>query len=172
MAAPRHEPSCRVSGNTMAMYADEKLLKGSVIEPYARRKARGADKRAEGIARKREELAAVYAAQKLAVPMYLTPKTLPQPESFIPYQIKRQRGSTGRRDAVRVTTIRGSRIGRPPSAALAAAKAAGHRTYQGRPCPHGHSGLRFVIQNVCVECARLRREAAKSRRLRGGHHHG
>jgi len=156
---------------------------GNLIEPYSVRKKRSADKRAEGIAHKAAELAATYARLKLPVPMRLQPKAAQDVAlaNFIPFEIRRNRGgqpaghgtvratairgSMGRPpSAARATTIRGSRIGRPPSAALADAIAAGHRTYQGRPCPHGHSGLRRVNQNVCVECARLRQEAKR----RGG----
>jgi hypothetical protein len=150
------------------MYDDGKLLKGSYIEPYAVRRKRSADKRAESVARKAAELAGTYARLRLAVPMRLTPKPLPESKpAFIPYQIKRERGATGRRDSARATAIRGSRLGRPPSSARIRALASGQKTYQGGRCPHGHSGLRYVVQGSCVACAKLRNDAAKSRRLKG-----
>jgi hypothetical protein len=27
-------------------------------------------------------------------------------------------------------------------------------TYQGKPCKHGHSGVRYVVGNGCVECSK------------------
>lgn len=39
-------------------------------------------------------------------------------------------------------------------------------TYQGKPCIHGHSGLRWKRDNKCVECVRLRDQLrSKSRDL-------
>jgi hypothetical protein len=152
------------------MYDDGKLLKGSYIEPYAVRRKRSADKRAESVARKAAELAGTYARLRLAVPMRLQPKAA-QDEAltnFIPYQIKRNRGSTGRRDTARATAIRGGRLGRPPCKARLAAAAAGLKTYLGNPCVHRHDGRRLTSQGQCATCARLRREATKSRRLKGG----
>jgi hypothetical protein len=34
------------------------------------------------------------------------------------------------------------------------ANAAGASTYEGRPCRHGHGGLRYVASGGCVICAR------------------
>jgi hypothetical protein len=81
----------------------------------------------------------------LPVPPALIEKPPDPIPIFIPNRIKRQ-----------------GRVGRPPSRARTAATAAGRKTYVGRPCPAGHPGLRFVRQSVCVECARLCREAQKS----------
>ena len=36
----------------------------------------------------------------------------------------------------------------------AAALANGDRFYIGRPCPYGHSGLRYSAKGVCVDCAK------------------
>ena len=33
---------------------------------------------------------------------------------------------------------------------------AGHRTYAGSPCKHGHDGERYVADNKCVHCVRAR----------------
>lgn len=35
--------------------------------------------------------------------------------------------------------------------------------YQGKPCKHGHSGLRYVGSGNCVECARA---AARKQQLK------
>lgn len=34
------------------------------------------------------------------------------------------------------------------------AQIAGEKTYFGRPCPHGHNGLRITSSGYCVECHR------------------
>jgi hypothetical protein len=127
------------------------LSPSSLIEPYAERRERRAAERKISIAREAAALAATYRAVGLDVPLALLPKPEPAPEPvFIPYRVKRTHGRTGRP------------CGRPPSAARAAALAAGRRTYQGRPCRHGHPGLRYCKQSVCVRCAELRREARNS----------
>ena len=153
-----------------------------LIEPYANRRARLAPARKISIAREAAELAATYARLRLPVPMRLTPKPLPEPEVvFTPFKARRQRGATGRRDAVRATVIRGSGPrrghkatgrppGRPPNQSLAAAIRSGASTYQGRPCRYGHpAGIRYVLGgNNCVECQRARNKGAKSRRMAHG----
>jgi hypothetical protein len=99
-----------------------------LIEPWETRKARSAAARKVSIARATAELATTYLKLKLPVPPSLLPPPPPEPEAiFIPYRIKRKRRhvATGRRvgrqaaghGTVRATAIRGSRIGRPPSAA-------------------------------------------------------
>jgi hypothetical protein len=123
-----------------------------LIDPWERRKKRSAAGRKASIERKTAELIAAYARLKLPIPMRLTPLPLPEPKvAFIPYAAKRERGSTGRRDAMRATTIRGSRIGRPPSA----------KTFVGKPCKRGHSsGLRYTAPpHMCVECQKARNSA-------------
>ena len=118
---------------------------GHLIEPFSERRARRADDRKASLDRERAALRATYLAAGLPVPLALIEKPPDPIPIFIPYRIKRQ-----------------GRVGRPPSRARTAAIAAGRKTYVGRPCPAGHPGLRFVRQSVCVECARLRREAQKS----------
>lgn len=31
-------------------------------------------------------------------------------------------------------------------------------TYQGAPCAHGHSGIRYTANRLCVSCAKARRK--------------
>jgi hypothetical protein len=125
-----------------------------LIEPYAKRKARLAPARKASIAREAARLAAIYARLRLPVPMRLTPLPLPEPEPvFIPYQLKRERGATGRRDSARATAIRGSRLGRPPSSARIRALASG-RPMPARPFRIAIRGSRIV--------RRLRKVAAGS----------
>jgi hypothetical protein len=38
--------------------------------------------------------------------------------------------------------------------------AAGNKKYQGVPCKHGHSGIRFVVNADCVDCAMDRQKTA------------
>lgn len=46
------------------------------------------------------------------------------------------------------------------------AMAAGEKRYLGKPCPHGHAGLRYVSNSTCIQCAsdavyaRIERRAA------------
>ena len=40
-------------------------------------------------------------------------------------------------------------------AARKAALAAGEKTYEGQPCPHGHGATKYAKSGACVECARL-----------------
>ena len=34
------------------------------------------------------------------------------------------------------------------------ARETGKPTYQGKPCPHGHSGERYTSNRACVECSK------------------
>lgn len=34
--------------------------------------------------------------------------------------------------------------------------AAGAKFYMGQPCAHGHAGMRYVSNKMCVECAKAR----------------
>lgn len=43
----------------------------------------------------------------------------------------------------------------------ALARLAGAKTYQGRPCPHGHSGIRYTRSKECKECHRERKRYVK-----------
>jgi len=46
-----------------------------------------------------------------------------------------------------------------------AALAAGLKQYQGRPCPYGHSGLRWTSGSLCCECSRVcNREANRDKK--------
>lgn len=40
-------------------------------------------------------------------------------------------------------------------------------TYMGKPCKHGHAGLRYKKGNTCIECAKLRSRAQPRKGLRG-----
>ena len=40
------------------------------------------------------------------------------------------------------------------------AVAAGDKKYQGTPCKHGHSGIRFAVNADCVDCAMGRQKTA------------
>ena len=44
-----------------------------------------------------------------------------------------------------------------------AAKAAGQIVYQGVPCIHGHSGLRYSSSSSCVGCQKINNASSKSR---------
>src|ERR1700676_492211 len=87
----------------------------SVIEPYAERRARRAAGRKVSIGREAAALRATYLALKLPVPLALV---------------------EANPAAVVVPTVN------TPSAARAAAMAAGRKTYLGAPCKRGHCGLR------------------------------
>lgn len=39
----------------------------------------------------------------------------------------------------------------------------GQRTYQGKPCRHGHQGLRYTVNSSCVECTKARARADRQR---------
>ena len=141
-----------------------------LIEPWETRKKRSVAERKITIARETAKLAEAYQRLRLPVPMRLTPKPLPEPEvTFIPFRAERNRGRVGRAASVRAMALLGSgrgphratgrKTGRPPNAARAAAIKAGARTYVGRPCAHGHSGLRYTVQSICVECQRARKAA-------------
>ena len=41
------------------------------------------------------------------------------------------------------------------------AKVVGEKTYIGKPCPHGHSGERYVRNSDCVECRRVAKRRAE-----------
>jgi len=46
------------------------------------------------------------------------------------------------------------------------AQLAGQSTYQGKPCPHGHDGIRYACNGSCVQCNRQSyRDFAKSRTI-------
>jgi len=125
----------------------------NLIAPWHGGAEARAERRKDGIAREAAKLRAAYIAARLPVPPALIePDPLAPAPVFVPYQIKRTRGHTAT----------GGRCGRPPSAARADALKAGRKIYQGRPCRHGHPGLRYVNQSVCCECARLSREARSS----------
>lgn len=110
----------------------------SVIEPYEERRARRAAGRKVSIAREAAKLRATYLALGLPVPMLIE----------------------GEPEVVAAPKV--NRGGRPPSAARAAAMAAGRKTYLGARCSRGHSGLRYVRQSVCVACARLHQKGRKA----------
>jgi len=110
----------------------------SVIEPYEERRARRAAGRKVSIAREAAKLRATYLALGLPVPMLIE----------------------GEPEVVAAPKV--NRGGRPPSAARAAAMAAGRKTYLGARCRRGHSGLRYVRQSVCVACARLHQKGRKA----------
>jgi hypothetical protein len=136
--------------------SDDILGPTNLIAPWRGGPAARAAARKAGIAREAAKLRATYIAAGLPVPPALIePDPVAPPPPFVPFRIKRHE-ATGRSQ------------GRPPSAARADAIAAGRKTYMGRPCRHGHSGLRFCVQSICVECARLRRGARKY--LRGTWH--
>lgn len=120
-------------------------ITSSLIEPYKERRERRAFARKISIEHETVKLRAAYIALGLPVPPALAEK---KPDPTI--RSERSHAATG-----------GGR-GRPPNAARAAAMAAGRRTYMGKPCPSGHSGLRYVKQSCCVECGRLRQEARES----------
>jgi hypothetical protein len=138
-----------------------------LIEPWEKRKARYAAERKTSISREAAKLASVYRALKLPVRDELipVPDPIPTPVPFIPFRVKRREhkaaGRLRRHDPRRSHKATGRPPGRPPSAALAAARAAGEKTYMGKPCPHGHSGLRYVIQQGCVRCLQLRRKVGR-----------
>ena len=43
------------------------------------------------------------------------------------------------------------------------ARIAGDKTYQGAPCKHSHTGMRYVINADCVECA-MQRQTTSARK--------
>ena len=45
-----------------------------------------------------------------------------------------------------------------PDLAKMAAREAGISKFQGRPCKHGHDGLRYSSTGNCVECVTFYRE--------------
>lgn len=47
-----------------------------------------------------------------------------------------------------------------------AAKAAGQTTYEGVPCIHGHSGLRYSSSSSCVECHKVKNAHPEARAYR------
>lgn len=50
-------------------------------------------------------------------------------------------------------------MGYPRITARQVAREAGCATYQGKPCPHGHPGLRRTCNKHCVECDRGEKRA-------------
>jgi hypothetical protein len=134
------------------------------IERWSTRNGGHAERKVS-IGREAARLAATYKRLRLPVPLLVEDQlrlTLPKPEpevAFIPYHAKRKRGSTGRRDATRATAIRGSRIGRPPTA----------KTFIGKPCRRGHSsGLRYTAPpRMCVECQKARNVEKARRKAKG-----
>lgn len=60
--------------------------------------------------------------------------------------------------------------GEPPRRASAISKAQaverGEKTYQGPPCPRGHTGIRYVVNSLCTECMRLKWHLYPSVRIR------
>lgn len=48
-----------------------------------------------------------------------------------------------------------------PPLDYAAARMAGHRTYQGAPCTYGHDGIRYTGNRACVTCERINGAAWK-----------
>jgi hypothetical protein len=112
-----------------------------LIEPYVERRARTATARKAGIEREAAKLRAAYERLRLPVPSILIPRDEPAtPKAKTPIKATAPK----RRDRPK------------PHPARLAAIAAGRKTYKGSPCKRGHSGLRFVAQSDCVECARLR----------------
>jgi hypothetical protein len=68
-----------------------------------------------------------------------------------------------------------------PMTSREAARVAGDKQYQpDKPCIHGHTGLRFVVNNECVECSSTRKRGEGDRKVRqhaassgvGGQHRG
>ena len=147
-----------------------------LIEPWTKRKARRAAARKIAIAAEAAKLAATYAALKLPVRPELIPEPdpIPAPIPFIPFRVKRREHKATahprRRASGRSHKATGRRIGRPPDPVLAAARAAGEKTYMSkRRCPHGHSGLRYVNQQACVRCCELRRDALRHHKREARH---
>jgi hypothetical protein len=55
-------------------------------------------------------------------------------------------------------------------AAIAEAVARGDAHYQGTSCVHGHGGLRFVSNGVCVECNREWRRSEDGKEAKRRHY--
>lgn len=111
----------------------------STFERYAERRARGAAERTARIDRERGKLARTYLALGLKVPADLLAEPSRSP----------------------TTAAHG---GRRPSAARAAARAAGLRTFWGSRCGKaGHPGERYTRTGNCVACAKMAQAAAKAR---------
>ncbi len=121
-----------------------------LIEPYSERRARNAAARKASIEREAAKLRAMYTALGLPVPSILIPRDEPAtPKANMP---------------LKATPPKAKRRGRPqPHPARLAAIAAGRKTYKGSPCKRGHSGLRYVAQSDCIECARLYRMRRRRR---------
>ncbi len=121
-----------------------------LIEPWNERKARKAAERAASIERAAAKLRATYAAIGLPLPPSLAPLEPPP---------------------VKVRESKKLGAGRNPKANMArlAAIEAGQNIYKGKPCPRGHSGLRYVRGSDCVLCSRTRnlRGTDKRKRVRG-----
>ncbi len=121
-----------------------------LIEPYVERRARNAEARKASIEREAAKLRAMYTALGLPVPSILIPRDEPaSPKAKMP---------------IKATPPKAKRRGRPkPHPARLAAIAAGRKTYKGSPCKRGHSGLRYVAQSDCIECAQLYRMRRRGR---------
>lgn len=119
-------------------------------EPWGVRKARTAADRRQSVEREAQKARLAYIAAGLPVPPHLmaqpelaAPATPPAPRT----RLRASKGHGG-------PNIRSSEARRQ-------AIAAGQHIYQGSPCKRGHSGLRYVAQCDCVECARARNNNKK-----------
>lgn len=45
----------------------------------------------------------------------------------------------------------------------------GSPTYQGKPCPHGHDGMRYASSSACVGCVAERANAKQAEQKKGTH---
>jgi hypothetical protein len=132
----------------------KKEVSGSLVEPWAARKARHAPAQA---ARRAALLAEIDDARIKAGLPPITPPTA-QPIKLRP-QLAASHGRLSRRRARLVLYKSQQRDAqRDAAAARKAARLAGAIHYRGLPCIHGHGAgkpWRLVSNNACTECRRL-----------------